>query len=202
MTEKTSDTQPVFSAAQSLKRGAQSCRDMLRTDTKGVPQHWRDGVAILATFLERASSSQPESIDMILYCPTCGMQHVDAPDTEEATIDAAELGLTHGSRDWEDHIERHGWSNPPHRSHQCQGCGHIWRPADVPTNGVAVIKTKGSQDSATPATYRTSEGYQHLVEHYAKLKGAPMPWIKAVEALAVMYRLSPQEAQRLMALDL
>src|SRR5574340_600312 len=26
---------------------------------------------------------------------------------------------------------RKGWDNPPHRSHLCHGCGHIWRPADV-----------------------------------------------------------------------
>lgn len=57
-------------------------------------------------------------IDMILHCPACGRQHIDAP---------------HG-----------GWTNPPHRSHLC---GHVWRPADVATNGVAAIETKGSADS-------------------------------------------------------
>lgn len=39
---------------------------------------------------------------------------------------------------------------PSHRSHLCRpedgGCGHIWRPADVPTNGVAAVKTKGKRD--------------------------------------------------------
>ena len=42
---------------------------------------------------------------------------------------------------------------PAHRSHLCRpedgGCGHIWRPADVPTNGVAAVKTKGKADSPT-----------------------------------------------------
>ncbi len=37
----------------------------------------------------------------------------------------------------------------PHRSHLCHGCGHIWRPADVPTNGVVATKTKGKADSIT-----------------------------------------------------
>lgn len=60
-------------------------------------------------------------IDMVLRCPACGTQHIDAPD--------------------------HDWTNPPHRSHLCHKCGHIWRPADVPTNGVAAIKTKGRGDS-------------------------------------------------------
>ena len=76
-------------------------------------------------------------IDMVLHCPTCGLQHIDAPDTN-----------------YDPHYEGHMiWDNPPHRSHQCAGCGHIWRPADVPTNGVAAIKTKGKNDSpmAKPA---------------------------------------------------
>lgn len=40
---------------------------------------------------------------------------------------------------------------PIHRSHLCRpedgGCGHIWRPADVPTNGVKAVKTVGKADS-------------------------------------------------------
>src|SRR5262249_13103745 len=61
-------------------------------------------------------------IDMILFCPQCGRQHIDEPQPEK------------------------NWDNPPHRSHECQYCGHVWRPADVPTNGVAEIETKGQRD--------------------------------------------------------
>src|SRR5215475_10184563 len=64
-------------------------------------------------------------IDMILFCPQCGRQHIDEPQPEKS------------------------WDNPPHRSHECQQCGHVWRPADVPTNGVAEIKTKGQHDHRT-----------------------------------------------------
>lgn len=72
-----------------------------------------------------APTGQPSKpIDMILHCPQCQMQHIDAPTDE--------------------------WSNPPHRSHLCHACGHIWRQADVPTNGVAAVKTKGSRDSGEP----------------------------------------------------
>lgn len=60
-------------------------------------------------------------IDMIIFCPKCGMQHVDAPS---------------GS-----------WENPPHKSHLCHGCNWVWRHADVPTNGVAEIATTGKNDS-------------------------------------------------------
>lgn len=63
----------------------------------------------------------PAPIDMVLYCPECWKQHIDLPD-------------------------EYGWTNPPHRSHFCSACGHIWRPADVPTNGVRAIKTRGKKD--------------------------------------------------------
>lgn len=64
-------------------------------------------------------------IPMILHCPACGLQHVDAPEP--------------------------GWDCPPHRSHLCRtkdgGCSHVWRPADVETTGVRAIDTAGSKDS-------------------------------------------------------
>lgn len=62
-------------------------------------------------------------IPMRLYCPSCGIQHIDAPNPET------------------------GWTNPPHRSHLCQVCGAQWRPADVPTTGVETLQTEGKQDS-------------------------------------------------------
>lgn len=62
-------------------------------------------------------------IDMILFCPHCYHQHIDKPDAEA------------------------GWENPPHKSHKCHHCGCIWRPADVPTNGVENIKTRGKDDT-------------------------------------------------------
>jgi hypothetical protein len=63
-------------------------------------------------------------IPMVLHCPRCGLQHVDAPSE--------------------------GWDNPPHRSHLCHGCGCIWRPADVPTCGVRELVTAGSADNWAP----------------------------------------------------
>ncbi len=83
-------------------------------------------------------------IDMVLFCPKCGLQHIDAPDPG-ANVSHEEL-RRHGAMSMGpgDVV---GWTNPPHRSHLCHGCGHIWRPADVPTNGVAAITTKGKADS-------------------------------------------------------
>lgn len=88
------------------------------------------GIEILRTFerhlrdrglcIRPISEPAPGVVNMILHCPKCGLQHVDAPDGE--------------------------WTNPPHRSHLCHGCGCIWRPADVPTNGVKQIETEGRAD--------------------------------------------------------
>lgn len=112
-------------------------------------------------------------IDMVLYCPNCGMQHIDADESETLSIDGTPY-LT----------ARLGWDNPPHRSHLCHGCGHIWRPADVPTNGVAAVKTKGKADSpvsARIAALEASETEPMLVADVARELG--------VSAVAVCSKL-------------
>ena len=88
-------------------------------------------------------------IDMVLHCPVCGAQHIDAPDHP----------YYGGKSDGNGFTPR--WDNPPHRSHLCHECGHIWRPADVPTNGVAEIWTKGKNDSPMPdfSTKTEAQGY-------------------------------------------
>ncbi|WP_439586947.1 hypothetical protein [Hydrogenophaga sp.] len=86
------------------------------------------------------AASQPPGadwpIDMVLFCPNCGKQHIDAP---EQVNEARPV------------LYADAWTNPAHRSHLCHDCGCIWRPADVPTNGVASVKTKGSADTWPPA---------------------------------------------------
>lgn len=91
------------------------------------------------------ASAQPGAtpIDMVLHCPACHHQHIDAPETDEQYN-----GRLFESSWWEcggDKPER--WTNPVHRSHKCQHCDFIWRPADVPTNGVEHVLTKGKNDS-------------------------------------------------------
>lgn len=90
-----------------------------------------------------ASAKQP--IPMILHCPSCHTQHIDAPETTMQRYHAADIGepLTI-------------WNNPPHRSHLCHKCGTIWRPADVPTVGVEKIQTEGKHDVMMPAPVLTS----------------------------------------------
>lgn len=74
-------------------------------------------------FLARELLTEPNPIDMVLYCPRCHTQHIDQAEPLNA------------------------WLNPPHRSHLCHHCLAVWRPADVPTNGVASILTTGSRDN-------------------------------------------------------
>ncbi len=85
-------------------------------------------------------------INMILHCPNCGLQHIDEPSD-----DAYEGNPP-------------TWTNPPHRSHLCHGCGHIWRPADVPTNGVECITTKGKNDSPLPWEPPMTEEQGYVIE--------------------------------------
>lgn len=81
-----------------------------------------DGTQALNAYVfDFVAAIQAEPIDMVLHCPACGTQHIDAA------------------------IEN--WNNPPHRSHFCMQCACIWRPADVNTNGVAAVQTKGKHDS-------------------------------------------------------
>lgn len=72
--------------------------------------------------LEKGQETAP--IPMILFCPQCGEQHIDAP--EPGT----------------------DWDNPPHRSHTCHTCKTIFRPCDRFTTGVAAIETHGTKDTA------------------------------------------------------
>ena len=83
-------------------------------------------------------------VNMVLHCPSCGLQHIDHAESA--------VEHEHGA------VEFEAWDNPPHRSHLCHGCGHIWRPADVPTNGVLAVKTKGKNDSPIAEQLKDERG--------------------------------------------
>lgn len=97
-------------------------------------------------------------VDMLLFCPECKTQHIDAPSPCDMGMGCTEYGAcyaaAHGEPD-----RCTAWTNPPHRSHLCHKCGCVWRPADVPTNGVAAIATRGKADTwdaARPAADRVA----------------------------------------------
>lgn len=123
----------VFALGQDLKEAAEMFRRYENLHrVKGTEEaHFKAEVnRELANRFELTLAGQHLPIDMVLHCPKCHEQHIDAP-------------MTSG------HHELCGkpWANPPHRSHLCHYCGHVWRPADVPTNGIAAVKTRGKNDS-------------------------------------------------------
>jgi hypothetical protein len=109
--------------------------ERLPNDSRQVVE--RDAPA-LATAVNRIriaaeSDTDYQPLNAVLPCPACGLLHVDAPEPENE------------------------WTNPPHKSHLCHGCGVVWRPADVPTNGVARAETRGERDTwPTDQTQRAS----------------------------------------------
>lgn len=80
---------------------------------------------------QRVMGWTEEPIDMVLHCPQCMTQHIDRP------VGQFYPGMTADESAAQNKAYGH-WDNPPHRSHLC---------ADVPTNGVAAIKTRGRNDS-------------------------------------------------------
>lgn len=62
-------------------------------------------------FERRVDAAEPEPIPLFLTCPSCGERHVDEGE----------------------------FATKPHHTHACQGCGLTWRPALVPTVGVAFL---------------------------------------------------------------
>jgi hypothetical protein len=106
-----------------------------------------------AAEIRRLQAALARPIDMVLFCPDCGLQHIDAPEPIMMAPPGFEHAYTALGATIVGEMNPGRWRNPPHRSHLCVGCGHIWRPADVPTNGVAAVKTQGMADSplAMPA---------------------------------------------------
>jgi hypothetical protein len=59
-----------------------------------------------------AHINDPEKpLPMLLWCPECNARHIDE-------------GV---------------WAEKAHRSHACQFCGHVWRPAIINTFGVKFL---------------------------------------------------------------
>ncbi len=52
-----------------------------------------------------------DPIPMLLWCPECSERHIDEG----------------------------AFATKSHHTHACQGCGHVWRPAVVPTCGVRFL---------------------------------------------------------------
>lgn len=98
----------------------------------------------------RAGEVEGKPIDVVLFCPKCKAQHFDdiEPDVCEkcgGQKDAHKAPVKLETGLWCDDFTP--WLNPPHKSHRCHNCNTVWRPADVPTNGVEKVQTVGSNDT-------------------------------------------------------
>ncbi len=107
-------------------------------------------------------SDELEPIPMLLFCPKCNTQHIDAPEILDCRWPDCGGGCGADEDGPMCMAEAHSWENPPHRSHLCHECGTIWRPADVATVGVAEIATQGKADNwqAPAALMRAATGGQ------------------------------------------
>jgi hypothetical protein len=80
-------------------------------------------------YVVRAIRKLQEKLDkplgVVLHCPACKLQHIDG-------------------------YEDSGWTNKPHRTHKCHGCGALWTPAETNTNGVRAVKPGSSATWPTP----------------------------------------------------
>ena len=135
-----------------------------------------DTIAIL-----RSLDAQPGApIDMVLFCPACGMQHIDAPEEVPGMPiykSAPTPNMPHRMEQVGTYTGQGEWKNPPHRSHLCHDCGHIWRPADVPTNGVKAVKTVGKADSPIAAPVAAQPTDQSVTPEY-------LSWLVSVQPRA------------------
>lgn len=94
--------------------------------------------------LTKDATRDAAPIPMLLFCPECGEQHIDAPEIEPGRL------ISGGSNAGRAVPPRVIWTNPPHKSHLCHACKTVWRPADIETTGVKEISTIGKADTWPP----------------------------------------------------
>ena len=142
-------------------------RAAIEAISTGRPANALENLRVLEMHLRAQSGVVP----MILHCPRCRMQHIDEPwhpglgcrrERDNRDLDRGGTPIS---------IE--AWQNPPHRSHLCAGCGFIWRPADVPTTGVAAITTRGQSDTDSTSMPVFSDVQVERAARTPMLDGAP-----------------------------
>lgn len=127
MTQEYATAAIATALAEAERRGIERAARQFGPDEKSDCRTVNEET-IVATIRALLDTETPAPIPLVLHCPSCGLQHIDEPNPER------------------------GWDNPPHRSHECQSCLCVWRPADVATTGVHAVQTKGKADTWTPET--------------------------------------------------
>lgn len=127
----------------------------------------------------RLAAAERNPIDAVLYCPKCDMQHIDAPEAFKPSGECTCAGPDQcencasnqdAYREW---LADGPWTNPPHKSHLCHDCKHIWRPSDHPTNGVKALSSgKDADTQPARATLAERELAEARIKHKADLAAA------------------------------
>jgi hypothetical protein len=134
------DAAAALSASETASQQPVAPKDCGRSNEDGECLGCGEKLALVQSGMRKCAYANPatpgrEPVAMLLYCPRCQMQHVDAADTEEEYT-----RKLHESAWWELGGEKPArWTNPPHATHTCKGCGLNWRPSNAPTVGVAAI---------------------------------------------------------------
>lgn len=110
-------------------------------------------------------------LDMSLWCPRCFEQHIDTPlpgVCQDCGHDQDEHGFETGcgTHKMNCPCEKFvAWLNPPHKSHRCNFCNYVWRPADGYTNGVLALKTtKETDGSSKPVAFASGKDFDDAVK--------------------------------------
>lgn len=98
-------------------------------------QEWLDNAEKICELF----NAQLKPADVILFCPNCNAQHIDKAEPDNCQ-NCGENRYHHyaPTNECKDFTE---WLNPPHKSHRCHSCNHVWKPFDYATNGV--LETSG-----------------------------------------------------------
>lgn len=83
-----------------------------------------------------------EPIPMLLWCPECRARHIDT-------------GI---------------FVTKPHHTHACQTCGHVWRPAIVPTVGVQFLPGFKNEPVADADSIKQKDLLMKLRTHIDELE--------------------------------
>jgi len=87
-------------------------------------------------------------IPMILYCPICRGRHIDTGQ----------------------------FKTKPHHTHACQQCGHVWRPALIPTIGVQFLPGFKNDENESNETYcKLNTRITMVDEPFIRASSLPQP---------------------------
>lgn len=121
---------------------------------------------------------EEKPVDLLLFCPRCGQQHID-----EARPNVCETCGNPGPECTCSTFT--AWLNPPHKSHRCEACNHVWRPADVPTNGVKDTLTHGQRDASPVPTNAINNDLFRACKKYEEAITALMSEVADVQCGAM-----------------